>query len=63
MSQKETIRLKLFHVKQNKNKQCKMRKDEERIERLKNIVLNLPECPGCYQYLNSEGVIIYVGKA
>ena len=27
------------------------------------IVLNLPECPGIYQYLNTEGTIIYVGKA
>ncbi|WP_031533820.1 MULTISPECIES: excinuclease ABC subunit UvrC [unclassified Bacteroides] len=27
------------------------------------IVHNLPECPGCYQYLNEEGEIIYVGKA
>ena len=30
---------------------------------LKGIVLNLPECPGCYQYLNQDGEIIYVGKA
>jgi len=30
---------------------------------LKGIVLNLPEGPGIYQYLNSEGTIIYVGKA
>lgn len=30
---------------------------------LKGIVLNLPEKPGCYQYLNDEGTIIYVGKA
>ena len=30
---------------------------------LKGIVLNLPESPGIYQYLNSEGSIIYVGKA
>lgn len=30
---------------------------------LKGIVLNLPETPGCYQYLNDEGTIIYVGKA
>ncbi len=27
------------------------------------IVQNLPESPGCYQYLDEEGVIIYVGKA
>lgn len=32
-------------------------------EYLKGIVLNLPEGPGIYQYLNKEGVIIYVGKA
>lgn len=30
---------------------------------LKNIVLNLPDGPGIYQYLNAEGTIIYVGKA
>lgn len=27
------------------------------------IVSNLPECPGCYQYLDETGTIIYVGKA
>ena len=32
-------------------------------EYLKGIVANLPEGPGIYQYLNAEGVIIYVGKA
>ena len=32
-------------------------------EYLRGIVLNLPEGPGIYQYLNSEGTIIYVGKA
>ena len=30
---------------------------------IKGIVLNLPDSPGIYQYLNSEGTIIYVGKA
>ncbi|WP_337481747.1 excinuclease ABC subunit UvrC [Prevotellamassilia timonensis] len=30
---------------------------------LKGIVNNLPETPGCYQYLNDSGTIIYVGKA
>ena len=30
---------------------------------LKGIVLNLPETPGCYQYLDEEGAVIYVGKA
>lgn len=32
-------------------------------EYLKGIVLNLPESPGIYQYLDTEGTIIYVGKA
>ena len=40
-----------------------MTKDEERLQRLKNIVLNLPESPGCYQYFNENKTIIYVGKA
>ena len=30
---------------------------------LMGIVSNLPECPGCYQYLDDTGTIIYVGKA
>ena len=30
---------------------------------LKGIVSNLPESPGIYQYLNTEGTIIDVGKA
>ena len=32
-------------------------------ENLKKIVVHLPELPGVYQYFNSEGKIIYVGKA
>ena len=32
-------------------------------KRLKLIVLNLPEKPGCYQYLDEQGTVIYVGKA
>ena len=32
-------------------------------QKLKNIVLNLPESPGSYQYLDESGKIIYVGKA
>ena len=42
-----------------------MKKEErdKREEYLKGIVLNLPESPGCYQYLDDKGVIIYVGKA
>ena len=30
---------------------------------LKGIVNNLPETPGCYQYLDDSDTIIYVGKA
>jgi len=32
-------------------------------ERLKNIVANMPEQPGSYQYWDEDGIIIYVGKA
>lgn len=35
----------------------------EREDYLKGIVLNLPETPGVYQYLNEEDTVIYVGKA
>ncbi len=38
--------------------------EREKIEQhLKEIYLNLPERPGCYQYLDENGTIIYVGKA
>ena len=42
-----------------------MNKEEryKRDEYLKGIVNNLPDSPGCYQYLNDSGTIIYVGKA
>ena len=42
-----------------------MNKEEKtkREEYLKGIVRNLPDSPGCYQYLNESGTIIYVGKA
>ena len=36
---------------------------EELQKYLKAIVSNLPEKPGCYQYLDDSGTIIYVGKA
>ena len=38
-------------------------KRSEREEYLRGIVNNLPDSPGCYQYLNDSGAIIYVGKA
>lgn len=37
--------------------------NEKRIERLKNIVLNMPEKPGSYQFYDADHTIIYVGKA
>ena len=37
--------------------------NEARLAKLKNIVLNLPEKPGSYQFCDHEGTIIYVGKA
>jgi len=37
--------------------------NEARLERLKVIVSSLPEKPGCYQYFDENGTIIYVGKA
>ena len=37
--------------------------NEARLAKLKNIVLNLPEKPGSYQFRDHEGTIIYVGKA
>ena len=37
--------------------------NQQRIERLKAIVLNMPEKPGSYQYHDEHGTIIYVGKA
>ena len=40
-----------------------MNKDEERLLRLKVIVNSLTEEPGCYQYLDKDGTVIYVGKA
>ena len=41
----------------------KKEENEQRLQRLKNIVLNLPDKPGSYQYYDQDGVIIYVGKA
>lgn len=32
-------------------------------EHLRGIVSSLPDSPGCYQYLDDAGTIIYVGKA
>ena len=40
-----------------------MSERNELLAYLKGIVQNLPETPGCYQYLDDSGRIIYVGKA
>ena len=37
--------------------------DEKRLSRLKNIVSNMPEKPGSYQFYDDNHTIIYVGKA
>jgi excinuclease ABC subunit C len=37
--------------------------NEQRLAYLKNIVLNMPEVPGSYQFKDETGTIIYVGKA
>ena len=37
--------------------------NEERLARLKNIVLSMPEKQGSYQYYDENHTIIYVGKA
>ena len=37
--------------------------NEERLARLKSIVLSMPEKPGSYQYYDENHTIIYIGKA
>lgn len=37
--------------------------NEKRLANLKNIVLNLPDKPGSYQFYDKDHTIIYVGKA
>ena len=69
MCQRETPFV--FHVKQNALKALytkelrKMNKEDnlKRTAYLKNIVLNMPEKPGTYQFYDNEKTIIYVGKA
>ena len=38
-------------------------KPSKRIEELKEKVALLPQSPGVYQFLGSDGQVIYVGKA
>ena len=41
----------------------KKEENEQRLARLKSIVLSLPDKPGSYQFYDDKGIIIYVGKA
>lgn len=51
-------------ITKNHTPTCTRMSSKEELETyLKGIVLNLPETPGCYQYLDDSGTIIYVGKA
>ena len=36
---------------------------KEILEHIKTILAVIPEKPGCYQYFDEKGTIIYVGKA
>ncbi len=40
-----------------------MKQTDKMNDYIRGIVMNLPEGPGIYQYLNDQGTIIYVGKA
>jgi len=40
-----------------------IKRSQSRLEYLKLIISALEEKPGCYQYLDNEGKVIYVGKA
>ena len=61
----------MFHMKHkaanstihNKLRCMTKEENEKRLARLKNIVLNMPEKPGSYQYYDESHTIIYVGKA
>ena len=37
--------------------------DNEEMEHIKSILAVIPEKPGCYEYFDEKGTIIYVGKA
>ena len=41
----------------------KKEENEQRLARLKSIILSLPDKPGSYQFYDDKGIIIYVGKA
>lgn len=37
--------------------------DSDHTERISSIIAVIPEKPGCYQYFDNKGTVIYVGKA
>ena len=39
------------------------KENDKRLARLKNIVLNMPDKPGSYQFYDDQHTIIYIGKA
>ena len=51
----------MFHASQTRTMTKEER--EKLMLRLKNIISNMPEGPGSYQYYDERGEIIYVGKA
>jgi excinuclease ABC subunit C len=45
------------------NRRVVTKDDQERIDRLREKVAQLPKCPGVYLMKDREGVVLYVGKA
>ncbi|MDR3195144.1 MAG: GIY-YIG nuclease family protein, partial [Tannerella sp.] len=37
--------------------------DDDKLAYFISILSTIPEKPGCYQYFDEKGVVIYVGKA
>ena len=65
MKHKEDIALNHRHLHCPIKAFSKMKKEDDlkRIERLKSIVLSMPDKPGSYQFYDKNHTIIYVGKA
>lgn len=65
MKHKEDIALNHRHLHCPIKAFSKMKKEDDlkRIERLKSIVLSMPDKPGSYQFYDKTHTIIYVGKA
>ena len=65
MKHKEDIALNHRHLHCPIKAFSKMKKEDDlkRIERLRSIVLSMPDKPGSYQFYDKNHTIIYVGKA